>query len=420
VALITIFLVCVFLYGLASQRIERTFFTAPLLFTAVGMLALLMVFPLRSEEINFEVFLRVAEVGLVLLLFSDAARTDLRVLKDVRRLPERLLSVGMLLTILLGAIAAILIFPTLTFWEAGILAAILAPTDAGLGQIIVNSSQVPMRIRQALNVEAGLNDGLSVPFLLFFIGLAGDAEAARNAGLTRFIVEQLGYGTAIGVAIGIGGGFLLRFAREKNWMAESFEQLAVVALPLFCLLASEAADASMFIAAFVAGLAVQVGFKQAGKHSLEFSEEWGQMLNLSVFFLFGLLLALNWSHFTIPFFIYAVLSLTVVRMLPVAIALIGTRLSWATVIFMGWFGPRGLASIVLGLVYLEQEARHPGEAVIHLAVMSTVLLSIFAHGLSAQPGMRIYSAKVAALPADAPERREPRSSKKMFATPNLG
>jgi NhaP-type Na+/H+ or K+/H+ antiporter len=160
---------------------------------------------------------------------------------------------------------------------------------------------------------------------------------------------------------------------------------------------SELVGASMFIAAFVAALVVQIGFKVAGKHSVEFAEEWGQLFNFSVFFLFGLVDVRNWPQFSPALALYAALSLTVVRMLPVAIALIGTRLSLASVVFMGWFGPRGLASIVLGLVYLEQELHLPGEATIRLAVIVTVLLSIFAHGLSATPGIGLYSRKVASL-----------------------
>jgi sodium/hydrogen antiporter len=189
-------------------------------------------------------------------------------------------------------------------------------------------------------------------------------------------------------------------------VAESFHQLGLVALPLLCLLACEAAGASMFIAAFVAGLAVQVGFREAGKQSIDFTEEWGQILNLSVFFLFGLVAARDCRQFTLPHVLYAILSLTLVRLLPVAIALIGTRLSRATVLFMGWFGPRGLASIVLGLVYLQQETHQPGDATIRLAVIATVLLSIFAHGLSAMPGISFYAKKVAALEAAAPELEE--------------
>jgi NhaP-type Na+/H+ or K+/H+ antiporter len=151
---------------------------------------------------------------------------------------------------------------------------------------------------------------------------------------------------------------------------------------------------------------VQVGFKEAGRHSVEFAEDWGQLLNLAVFFLFGLLVARAASQFTAASIIYAALSLTVVRMLPVWLALVGTGLSRTTVLFMGWFGPRGLASIVLGLVYLEQEIRNPGEETIRVAVMATVLLSIFAHGLSAMPGIKLYARRIAALPSAAPENHE--------------
>jgi NhaP-type Na+/H+ or K+/H+ antiporter len=311
----------------------------------------------------------------------------------------------MLLTILLGALAALVLFRRLSIWEAGILGSILAPTDAGLGQVIVSSERVPVRIRQALNVEAGLNDGLAVPFLLFFIALSAPGE--QDGGLTRFILEQLGYGTAIGLGIGLAGGWLLGFADRKESMTASFQQMGAVALPLLSAIACEAAGASMFIAAFVAGLAVQVGFKHVGKHSVEFTEQWGQLLNLSVFFLFGLLVARSWRDFTVVMLLYAVLSLTVVRMLPVTLALSGSGLSKASVIFMGWFGPRGLASIVLGLVYLEHETLLSGEGTIRLAVMVTVGLSIFAHGLSAIPGIKLYAAKVAALEPAAPEHQGP-------------
>jgi NhaP-type Na+/H+ or K+/H+ antiporter len=222
----------------------------------------------------------------------------------------------------------------------------------------------------------------------------------------QFIGEQLGLGIVVGAAIGLIGGWLLRTATRRGLLAESFRQIAVVTLPLLCLLIAEMVDASMFIAAFVAGLAVQVPFKEAGKHSVEFAEEWGQLFNLTVFFLFGMIVALDWPQFTVSSWIYAAVSLTLVRMLPVAISLIGTRLNRSTVVFMGWFGPRGLASIVLGMVYLEQELRLPGEETIRLAVMVTVLLSIFAHGLSALPGISIYAPSVASLDPSAPERQD--------------
>jgi NhaP-type Na+/H+ or K+/H+ antiporter len=402
---LAIFVLVLFCYALLSQRIEHTPITAPIIFTALGMIMSSGWMHIAGAGVTPAVFLRLAEVGLVLLLFTDSSRTDLRVLRSIGTLPGRLLSVGMLLTLLLGAVVARLVFPRLSIWEAGILSAILAPTDAGLGQIIVNSPRVPMRVRQALNVEAGLNDGLSVPFLLFFMALAAARIEGGAASLLQFIGEQLGLGVVVGIAIGLIGGWLLRVATRRGWIAKAFQQVAVVTLPLLCLLLAEMVDASMFIAAFVAGLAVQVTFKAAGQHSVEFAEEWGQLFNLVVFFLFGMVVIRDWSQLTLMSWIYAGLSLTVVRMLPVALALIGTGLSRPTVLFMGWFGPRGLASIVLGLVYLEQELHLPGESTVRLAVMATVVLSIFVHGLSAIPGISVYAGKVAALDASAPERQ---------------
>ena len=400
-ALIAAFLILVFAYSLVSEWLARTVVTAPILFT-VGGLSLLAVLPdWQAPAGGPEGFRRAAELGLVLLLFTDGSRTDLGVLRDMRNLPTRLLSVGMLLTMLLGALAARLVLPQLSIWEAGILAAVLAPTDAGLGQIIVNSPRVPLRIRQALNVEAGLNDGLSVPFLMFFVALVRASNSPGYPRLAPFLIEQLGYGIAIGGGIGLAGGWLLGLARRRGWMADSLQQLGVVALPLLCLLASEETGASMFIAAFVAGLVVQIGFADAGRHSVEFADEWGQLLNLSVFFLFGLMAGRSWPQLRWPYVLYAVLSLTVVRMLPVAIALAGTGLDRATVLFMGWFGPRGLASIVLGLVYLQGETHSPQDPTLRLAVMTTVLLSIFAHGLSALPGIALYARRRSVNPAPA-------------------
>ncbi len=403
--LVTVFIVLVFSYALISSRLEKTIFTAPILFTAAGFLtfSLLPALPIRGTGI--EVFLRVAEIGLLLLLFTDASRTDLRLLKNIRMMPIRLLSTGLLLTILLGTLSALVILRQLSLWEAGILGAILAPTDAGLGQVIVTSPLVPLKIRQALNVEAGLNDGLSVPFMLFFIALASSASETQDVHLARLILEQLGYGIVVGILIGLGGGWLLGLANRCRWMKEPVIQIGVIALPVLCGLASETAAASMFIAAFVAGLSVQAGFPQVGKHSVDFTENWGQVLNLSVFFLFGMFVGRDWQHLTGAHLLYAAVSLTVVRMLPVAIALMGTRLNRATVLFMGWFGPRGLASVVLGLVYLEHVHRQPGREIIMSAVMVTVLLSIFAHGLLAQPGINLYTRKLALLGDDAPEHQ---------------
>ncbi|HEX2972412.1 MAG TPA: cation:proton antiporter [Tepidisphaeraceae bacterium] len=392
--LLGIFIAIAFLYSLVSQRLERTVFTAPIIFALAGMLMSFARGHVIQAGMNPPVFLRLAETGLVLLLFSDASHADLNVLRSITQLPARLLSVGLLLTIALGALTARRVFPYFSLWEACIVGTILAPTDAGLGEVIISSPRVPTNIRQALNVEAGLNDGLCVPFLLFFMALADVRIEGGEASLMQFIVEQLGIGSLIGLAVGLAGGRVLRSASQSEWMAVRFQQIAVVALPLMCIVLSELFGASMFIASFVAGLAVQKNFKEAGKHSVEFAEEWGQLLNLSVFFLFGMLVVRDWPQFGPSAWLYAVISLTVVRMLPVAVALVGTHLGTATTIFMGWFGPRGLASIVLGMVYLEQELHLPHEPTIRSIVIVTVFLSIFLHGLTALPGVSLYTSKL--------------------------
>ncbi|WP_421996462.1 cation:proton antiporter [Reyranella sp.] len=402
--LLLVFVALVLGYSLVSRRLDGTVVTGPIVFTAAGIAVALMAPTDLAEGYGQAIFLHLAELGLVLLLFTDAARTGLSSLWSIRSLPARLLLLGLPLTVALGTAAAWLTLPGLGLLEAAILAAILAPTDAGLGQVIVTSPSVPPTVREALNVEAGLNDGLSVPFLLFFMAVAAAPLEGTAASLGQFMVEQLGYGVAVGGAIGLAGGWLLGQASRRGWMSDVFAQAGVVALPALCLLVSDQVAASMFIAAFVAGLCVQVGFDAAGQHSLAFGEVWGQILNLSVFFLFGIVVVRSATSFDPAMLAYAVASLTVVRMLPVALVLAGSGLGWPTRMFMGWFGPRGLASIVLGLVYLEREVHLPGESTIRQVTILTVLLSILLHGLSARPGIALY-----ARLSGAPSGRRPGS-----------
>jgi sodium/hydrogen antiporter len=357
--LVVVFVLVVFAYSLFSRYLARTVITGPIVFTAAGILVPFLIPGSFGKGFELKPLLFIAEMGLVFLLFTDASRISLRELKSLNRLPARLLSIGMLLTILLGALMALLVFPGLSIWEAGVLSAILAPTDAGLGQVIVSSPRVPVRIRNSLNVEAGLNDGMSVPFMMFFFAMA-ESSSAGSGILRSFLIEQLGYGALIGAGIGLAGGFLLGWADRKGLMEKHTRQLALVALPVFSMILSGPTGASMFIVAFVAGMVSRIGYKEVGENSLEFTEGWGQILNFFVFFFLGLMTSRGLSLIRLDLVVYAILSLTLVRMFPVAIALIGTRLKPATVLFMGWFGPRGLASVVLGLVYIELEGHLPG------------------------------------------------------------
>jgi NhaP-type Na+/H+ or K+/H+ antiporter len=399
-SLLAILVGLLFGYSLVSRRLEGTILTGPMLFTATGVVMALAVPGELAIAFHSQIPLYLAEIGLVLLLFTAAGSIDLSMLWNARAFPARLLGIGLPLTIVLGTAIARLIFPNLSLWEAAVLSAILAPTDAGLGQVVLTSPRVPLRLRQALNVETGLNDGLAVPFMLFFIALAAASGGDAHASFLHFIVEQIGYGVTVGATVGLIGGWLLGAAAQRGWISSPFKRVGIVALAVLCLLVSDAIAASAFIAAFVAGLAVQVGYADAGTPRLEFGEIWGEVINLAVFFLFGTVVVRHWQSVDMPAVLYAVGSLTIVRMLPVALALIGTGLNRFSVLFVGWFGPRGLASIVLGLVYLEHEVHLPGEATIRAATIVTVLLSIFAHGLSAESGIALHAQKVKPLEND--------------------
>ncbi len=288
-------------------------------------------------------------------------------------------------------------------WEAGALACILASTDTGLAERIVSSPRVPACIREALNAESGLSDGLIVPFFILFISLIKADAAGPGSVFLSSVVQQIGFAIPVGAAVGFVGGWLLRLARRRGWASAAFQQIAMIALAPLCLILAETIGTSPFITAFVAGLALQVGFRDASEGIVEFSENEGRLLNMFVFFLFGTAAGAALGEMQLAPVLYALLSLTLVRMLPVAISMIGTRLSAPSVLFMGWFGPRGLASIVLSLVALEQEVQTAGGSLMRLGLTATVLLSIFAHGLSAAPGIRLYARQIARLGADVPE-----------------
>ncbi|MGE3703556.1 MAG: cation:proton antiporter [Hyphomicrobiaceae bacterium] len=275
-SLLEVFLTFLLGYSLLSKKLEGTVLTGPMLFTVAGFLTELVAPAEFFVSVKPALLLHLAEIALVLLLFCDAARTDLSMLWTIRTLPARLLGIGLPLTLVLGTVSGWLLFPPMSLWEAAILAAILAPTDAGLGQAILTDPRVPLAVRQPLNVEAGLNDGLAVPFLLCFIALAASAGEGGQVRLGSIVFEQLGYGTLLGMAVGLAGGVVLATASSRGAMTDAFGQVAVITLPLLCLLVSATLGASAFIAAFVAGLSVQARYRDVGRHSLEFGEMWGR------------------------------------------------------------------------------------------------------------------------------------------------
>jgi NhaP-type Na+/H+ or K+/H+ antiporter len=402
-----IFSIAIFAYSLISHRIEGSMFTAPMIFVGIGMLVSPEGFDIVSIGANNEIILAFAEIALVLILFSDAARIDFRSLKGNWSYPSRLLGIGLPLTIFLGAVIAILCFTDLALPEAALIGAILAPTDAGLGQVIVNSPKVPARIREALNVESGLNDGGAIPFFAFFLVLA-DAEKA-NLPASQWVVfacEQIGLGILIGLIVGLLGGYLVNMAREKGLMTGRFQWIGFLALAVISYVAATAVGGSGFIAAFVGGFATTLTGRGVGESIIEFTSTEGEIFGLGVFFIFGIIAASLIPGITAVVIFYAVLSLTLIRIVPVAVSFIKSGLRSESVIFMGWFGPRGLASIVLMLITLNDAPGIPGLPIIAVVVSTTVLLSVFAHGITANPAITWYARKMASLSPDAPELKE--------------
>jgi NhaP-type Na+/H+ or K+/H+ antiporter len=396
----------VFAFGLVSHRLEGTVLTPPIVFVTAGFVFGPAVLGLVEFDLDGHTVLLVSEIALSLVLFTDAASINLSVLHQNEGLPLRLLGIGMPLTIALGTACAALLLTDLTFWEAAIVGSVLAPTDAALGQAVVSNPRVPVRVRQALNVEAGLNDGLSVPFLALFLTLAVAEEELQPASYwIRFALEQVGLGILVGVGVGLVGGWLVSWASKREWMTGSFRRLALLALALIAWAMADQIGGNGFIAAFVGGLAVGPAVERVGEQLIHFTEAEEQLLNLSVFFIFGVLVngliqPLSWD-----LALYALLSLTVIRMLPVALALLGTHLRGVSVLYIGWFGPRGLASIVLGLVVVAEAPLLAGRDEIGVVVALTVLLSVLLHGVTATPLSAAYARWVEGMAVDAPEKQ---------------
>lgn len=380
---LSLVLLLVFLWCLCSRRMERFDITAPAAFVVLGLLlgAGTGVLDLTVSRETGKVL---AEITLVWVLFTDAARLSFRALRPELGLYVRLLGIGLPLCAGLGALLAAVLLPGVSGWAALYVGAALAPTDAALGATMMVNPEVPARIRRVINVESGLNDGIVTPLVM--VALAGVAEAEGGAGphAPEHAVVQLVIGAAYGAALGLAAGWLLRTTLRSGWAAEDFAGAGVLALALLGYFSALVIGGNGFVAAFVGGLAFGTAHG-APPRVLLYVEQSGALLSVLVWLLFGaLLLPDAFDYFTWQAVLYAVLSLTVIRMVPVALSLIGSGLDARTVLFVGWFGPRGLASIIFGLLAVE-ELKGPDVRAVVPVVACTVLLSVIAHGLTSAP-----------------------------------
>lgn len=378
-------------FSIASASLNRLLVTAPLAFVTVGAVVGLVVGPVEAEAL-FPVK-PLAEITLVLILFHDAAQVRPREVDAERNEVSRLLLIGFPLTLLVGFIAARIFFPDLTWAWALLLAAALAPTDAGLGAATVLNPVVPTKIRRMLNVESGVNDGLVTPVVLFAIAVLAGAEG-RGPGVTIVgALLELAIGAGVGILVGGCGGWLLGWSRSHRWSSSASRALGTLTLPLLAYGGALVLSGNGFVAAFVSGTAFAGAARwiHEEESALELAESFANPLGYAVWLIFGiaavpfLLQHLGWVEL-----LYAVLALTVFRMGPVWLALLGSGLRPLTVAFVGWFGPRGLASIVFALIALESLDLDESRRTVLVTISMTVILSVAAHGITAEPFARRY------------------------------
>lgn len=398
-----------FFYSIVADRLEKTVFGGAMAFTAIGVLFGTGGFGALQIAPNPQALSVLAELTLALLLFSDASNADFKELKRSATLPKRLLLIGLPLTIVLGILSGWALFNAIGILEIALLATILAPTDAALGQAVVSDKNVPRPIRSGLSFESGLNDGICVPFFLTFLAFITNAAGDQDFGqiAVHLIAEEVGIGAITGVIIAGMGALVIKLRKSFGDMTVSWQQMLVPALALACFAAAQALGGSGFIASFVGGLLFGWIGREKTEHYLSGSEGVGSALTLLTWVVFGATVVPKFiDEMTWEIFVYAALSLTIVRMLPVWIALRGAAMPLKEVLFVGWFGPRGLASIVFTVMAIDAEV--PGADFISAVVACTILFSIIGHGLSAKPFARLLArSNAAAKPAESGNEEMP-------------
>lgn len=392
-------LVCILLAGSISRRIRGTIITLPMVYAFLGIIIGGLGLNIVELEVENRLVELIAELTLLFVLATDASRINIRdVLRD-HNLPLRLLGVGLPLMMIAGTICAVLIFSELSFWEAAILGILLYPTDASLGQSVVNNPKVPVRIRQALNIESGLNDGIALPFLLLAISMATSEVVYKNPFEFFYsVLVQIFLGIIAGIIVGYLGAKFIQWGQKSGWMSRIYQKISSLVLILVVYGIAEVIGGNGFIAAFTLGLvSSNVSSPEETEDLYEHAEILVTMLMMLTFMIFGaVLLPPAIESISPSIVLYAILSLSLVRMIPVAISFIGAKVEPITTLFVGWFGPRGVASILYIFIVLESESL-PGLELIYAVVMVTVLFSIFAHGITAAPAAKRYGEHIKGL-----------------------
>jgi NhaP-type Na+/H+ or K+/H+ antiporter len=381
-----------FLYAAVSKRLSTTVLTGPMLFVTVGLIIGSSGIDSLDVPANHEGITLLLEATLAIVLFSDATAINSSNWRRDTAIPGRLLSWGLPLTIIFGVAVAMVMFTELDLWAAGLIAVILVPTDAALGQAVISNKRVPQAIRQGLSVESGLNDGIALPILLVLLGVAEESASGGSLGsLLSFIGQEVLIAAAVGIAIGWIGGKVLVHTARRDWVGAMWLQLGALALAIAAYGLALGLGGSGFVAVWLTGLLLGLMSRNELDDVSGFSETLGTGLTMTSFLVFGaVILGTALADLTWQIALYAVLSLTVIRMVPVALAMIGSGLHRVSVLYLGWFGPRGLASIIFAGLVVESSDL-PNASLIVTVAMVTVGMSVYVHGATSWIGSESYA-----------------------------
>jgi NhaP-type Na+/H+ or K+/H+ antiporter len=385
---LTVFVLC---YAAVSGLVRRWYLAPALIFVIVGVVLGPSCLGLIGARTDAKAFTILSELALTVILFNQAAALNLRTVFRRGHLPMRLIAIGIPATIALNTAIAVLVLPVLPFWEAVCLAVIVAPTEVALVEALLEDRRIPERVRHALSIESGLYDGFALAALLAALALASEQTHPAPVRWAWFAFRTEFESLAVGVLIGVIGGVVISRSGARGWMSGTWAQLATLALALVCYGLGERLHGSGFVAAFAGGLAYAVVSRRCGDQlsATQVSDAAGQLLELLVFVLFGAVAVVPvWRHVGWRVLVFAALALIVVRVAALAIALAGSGLPRRSRLFMGWFGPRGIGTLVLGLIVIEKGEIQQA-TVITQAVVVIVTLSLILHSITAAPGIRL-------------------------------
>ncbi|KYJ86364.1 cation:proton antiporter [Sulfurovum riftiae] len=379
-------------YGLFSRLLGKYNISGPMVFTMVGILLSPLVMGGEPIKVNGDVVQITAEITLILVLFGDSSALNLTQLKKHWRLPFRLLFVAMPITIVIATLTGIYFFPNESLLYVLLLALILAPTDAALGKIVVSDERIPKVVRNTINVESGLNDGVVFPVLLTVLAMIVSNSDTAQSGWMTYIAQQVIIGAVAGGFAGWAGANMMMKAVKRGWMEEQYSNLAPVALAIFSFYFAEHFGGNGYISAFFSGLFLGNTSEYLRERVENFVESEGELLVMISFLIFGLVfIPITIEYWSLKALGFAILSLTVLRMIPVIIGFGFFKIDLSTRLFYGWFGPRGIASILYILVAVGHIGGIQGHEEIFAVASLTIFLSIFLHGFSAQPLAIAYS-----------------------------